>query len=92
MPAIQGQIRHPSRVKSVHHQCFSPVNRLIQFLDSMGVIRLLQRQRCSLGKSLNGKGVYLFEGPLGTTGYWICTFADFKRSRKNLQGWELVDK
>jgi hypothetical protein len=36
---IQGQIPDPCRVKSVQQRSFSPVNRLVQFLDSLSKIR-----------------------------------------------------
>ncbi len=38
------------RVTSVQHQSFSPVNSLVQFLDSLSKIRPLQRHGCFLGK------------------------------------------
>jgi hypothetical protein len=40
----------PGAHTSLHHQSFSPVNRLVQFLDSLSKIRPLQRQRYFLGK------------------------------------------
>jgi hypothetical protein len=40
----------PQTHTSVQHQSFSPVNRVVQFLDSLSKIRPLQRQRCFLGK------------------------------------------
>jgi hypothetical protein len=40
--------------------------------------------------SLRGKGVYLFPTQ-GTTGHYVCSIADFQRSKANIlkEGWTL---
>jgi hypothetical protein len=47
----RGQIPDPNRVKSVQHQSLRPVNRLVQFLDSLSKIRSLQREALSVQNS-----------------------------------------